>query len=132
MEDGGVVDVRTPHPGLHVAVGRLQEAAVQAEDLVPTVAGQPLERLRAVHDGHVGFRGVAEEEGARGVDGPEVDAGVRTQCHGDLSRVHVSLRGTTVQLDSSREQIGELDRAAEDALTRMLIISKPLGAYSPG
>ena len=83
-EDGVVADVGAAHAGLHNAVGGLQEAAVAAEDLGAAVAGEVLEGLRAVEDGHVRGGGVAEEEGAGGVDGAEGDEGGGAEGDGDL------------------------------------------------
>ena len=72
------------HAGLDGAVRGLQEAAVQAEDFGGGVAGQALEGFGAVDDGHVGLGGVAEEEGAGGVDGADGDRGVRAEGDGNL------------------------------------------------
>ncbi len=61
---------------IYIAVWGLQEAAVLAEDFAAGVTGQGFEGLAAVDDGHVEGGHVAEEEGAGGVDGAEVDFGV--------------------------------------------------------
>lgn len=55
-----------------------------ADDLGVRVAGQLLEGLGAVDDGVVGGGGVAEDERDRGVDGPDVDFGVRAGADADL------------------------------------------------
>lgn len=66
-------------------VGSLEEAAVLAHDLRLRVAGQSLKGFRDVNDGVILRQNVAKHEGARQVDGPDVDLGIRPR--GDFGLV---------------------------------------------
>jgi hypothetical protein len=68
IQDGIIVDVLASHTGCHVAVGRLQEAAVPAENHVLGVPCQTLKVVRTVHNGEVVKFSIANHERTRQID----------------------------------------------------------------
>ncbi|KAL1836285.1 hypothetical protein VTK73DRAFT_5107 [Phialemonium thermophilum] len=97
--DGAVLDELSLAPQLHPTVRGLQEPAVLAEDLVPTVPRQVLEVVGDVDDGTVVQGDVADDKRAGHVHGAELDLGVlprgdvpqRLQHVEAAPRVHVLL-----------------------------------------
>lgn len=87
LPDGFLLDIAAGRPGVDLSVWGLEEPAVVAADLVKGVAGHVGEGRGSVNDGLVRQCHVAENEGARVVDGAEIYPGVWSEADGSLGNV---------------------------------------------